>query len=105
GPRPGAARGGGAPGDRRGGSMRAPEEVARVGAPETEEAAGPGGPLPDSFVDEAFVLLVDLLRIDTSNPGGCERPAAERCAEELRRDGLEPRLLEAAPGRTNLVCR
>jgi len=64
-----------------------------------------GGALPASFVDEAFALLVDLVRIDTSNPGATERPAAERCAEELRRDGLEPRLLEAAPGRTNLVCR
>lgn len=64
-----------------------------------------GGALPASFVEEALVLLGDLVRIDTSNPGRAERPAAERCAEELRRDGLEPRLLEAAPGRTNLVCR
>ena len=64
-----------------------------------------GGMLPEPFVDEALALLGDLVRIDTSNPGGLERPAAERCAEELRRDGLEPELLEAAPGRTNLVCR
>ncbi len=61
--------------------------------------------LPASFVDEAQRLLADLVRIDTSNPGGCERPAAERCAEELRRDGIEPLLLEAQPDRTNLVCR
>ena len=64
-----------------------------------------GEPLPASYVDDALELLGDLVRVDTSNPGRTERPAAERCADELCRDGLEPALLEAAPGRTNLVCR
>src|SRR5690606_12170463 len=103
-------RGGGE--GRRGGW--APAEAAR----DRQRAAGEGGGammqrmaepsdsvLPASFVEEAFALLVGLVRSDTSHPGAVERPAAERCAEELRRDGLEPRLLEAAPGRTNLVCR
>lgn len=64
-----------------------------------------GRGLPRDLEDEAVSLLVDLLRIDTSNPPGRERPAAERCAEALRRDGLDPLLLEGAPGRTNLLCR
>jgi acetylornithine deacetylase/succinyl-diaminopimelate desuccinylase-like protein len=55
--------------------------------------------------EEALRLLQDLIRIDTTNPPGNERPAAERVAETLRADGIEPRLLDAAPGRTSLVAR
>lgn len=55
--------------------------------------------------DEALALLRALLAIDTSNPPGGERPAAELCAGRLREAGLEPVLLEAQPRRTNLVCR
>ncbi len=62
-------------------------------------------PLPPEVEDEALALLRTLLRIDTTNPPGHERPAAEACAEALRADGLEPELLESAPGRANLVCR
>lgn len=61
--------------------------------------------LPTSAHEEALALFRDLLRIDTTNPPGNERPAAERCAEALRADGLEPELLEGAKDRTNLVCR
>lgn len=61
--------------------------------------------IPEAFVDEAVRLLVELIRIDTSNPPGNERPAAELAAEALRAEGLEPVLLEARPGRSNLVCR
>lgn len=68
-------------------------------------AGAPSLELPRDLEDEALALLADLVRLDTSNPPGRERPAAERCAEALRRDGLEPLLLEGAPGRTNLVCR
>lgn len=61
--------------------------------------------LPPDLEEDALRLLVELLRIDTTNPPGNERPAAEVCAARLRADGLEPVLLEGAPGRTNLVCR
>jgi acetylornithine deacetylase/succinyl-diaminopimelate desuccinylase-like protein len=54
---------------------------------------------------EALALLQDLLRIDTTNPPGNERPAAERLADSLRADGIEPLLLDAAPTRTNLIVR
>lgn len=55
--------------------------------------------------DEALALLQGLLRIDTTNPPGNERAAAEALAASLREDGIEPVLLDAAPGRTNLVAR
>ena len=57
--------------------------------------------IPEAFVDEAVRLLVELIRIDTSNPPGNERPAAELAAEALRAEGLEPVLLEARPGRSS----
>jgi acetylornithine deacetylase/succinyl-diaminopimelate desuccinylase-like protein len=50
----------------------------------------------------------DLIRIDTTNRGGgdgCERPAAEYVAARLGEAGLEPVLLESAPGRANVVAR
>ena len=40
-----------------------------------------------------------LLRIDTTNPPGNERPAAELLAGKLREAGYEPVMLEAAPSR------
>ncbi len=61
--------------------------------------------LSPALEEEALQLFGELLRIDTTNPPGNERPAAERCAAALREDGLEPVLLEGAPDRTNLVCR
>ncbi|MBI5545579.1 MAG: M20/M25/M40 family metallo-hydrolase [Deltaproteobacteria bacterium] len=62
-------------------------------------------PLPTPATDEAIALLQALVRIDTSNPPGHETAAAELLASHLRQDGYEPQLLEAAPGRTNLVVR
>ncbi|MFC4561605.1 M20/M25/M40 family metallo-hydrolase [Nocardiopsis mangrovi] len=58
--------------------------------------------------DEVVRFTSDLIRIDTSNRGGgdCrERPAAEYVAERLADAGLEPRILESAPGRANVVAR
>jgi acetylornithine deacetylase/succinyl-diaminopimelate desuccinylase-like protein len=50
-------------------------------------------------------LLERLLQIDTTNPPGGERVAAEFVAAELRAVGLSPELIEGSPGRTNVVCR
>ena len=55
--------------------------------------------------DHAVDLCQRLLRIDTTNPPGNERVAVELCAEELRTAGLEPVVLESAPGRGNVVAR
>jgi acetylornithine deacetylase/succinyl-diaminopimelate desuccinylase-like protein len=57
---------------------------------------------------EAARVAADLIRMDTTNRGGgdgCERPAAEYVAARLAEAGLEPVLLESAPGRANVVAR
>src|SRR5215472_2240390 len=58
--------------------------------------------------DEVVRFASDLIAIETANRGGgdcCERPAAEYAAALLAEAGLDPQLLEAAPGRTNVVAR
>ena len=57
------------------------------------------------LAEHAFRLCQQLLRIDTTNPPGNELPAAELLAEELTGAGLEPVVLESAPGRGNVVAR
>jgi acetylornithine deacetylase/succinyl-diaminopimelate desuccinylase-like protein len=57
---------------------------------------------------DAARFAADLIRIDTTNRGGgdgCERPAAEYVAARLAEAGVEPVLLESAPGRANVVAR
>jgi acetylornithine deacetylase/succinyl-diaminopimelate desuccinylase-like protein len=50
-------------------------------------------------------LLSRYVQIDTSNPPGNERQAAEFLSEALCGRGLEPRLYESKPGRANVVAR
>jgi acetylornithine deacetylase/succinyl-diaminopimelate desuccinylase-like protein len=57
---------------------------------------------------QAARFAADLIRIDTTNRGGGdgrERPAAEYVAARLAEAGVEPVLLESAPGRANVVAR
>ena len=57
---------------------------------------------------EAARFAADLIRMDTTNRGGGdgrERPAAEYVAARLAEVGVEPALLESAPGRANVVAR
>ncbi|SEG14094.1 Acetylornithine deacetylase/Succinyl-diaminopimelate desuccinylase [Actinacidiphila yanglinensis] len=59
-------------------------------------------------LDEVVRFTSDLIRIDTTNRGGGdgnERPAAEYVAEQLAEAGIEPRILESAPGRANVIAR
>jgi acetylornithine deacetylase/succinyl-diaminopimelate desuccinylase-like protein len=53
----------------------------------------------------ALRLLQTLLRIDTTNPPGNERAAADVVAQELSAAGLDPRVLESDPTRANVVAR
>jgi acetylornithine deacetylase/succinyl-diaminopimelate desuccinylase-like protein len=53
----------------------------------------------------AIELLRDLVRFDTTNPPGNELPAAMYLANRLQSEGLEPTVLEAAPGRGSVVAR
>lgn len=57
------------------------------------------------LADHAIRLCQTLLRIDTTNPPGRERAAADVVADELDRAGLAPKLLESAPERANVVAR
>ena len=57
------------------------------------------------LAEHAFRLCQQLLRIDTTNPPGNELPAAELLAEELEGAGLEPLVMQSAPGRANVVAR
>jgi acetylornithine deacetylase/succinyl-diaminopimelate desuccinylase-like protein len=54
---------------------------------------------------EAATLLARAIRIDTTNPPGRERPAAELLASFLGAAGLAPRVVEGAPGRSNVIAR
>lgn len=55
--------------------------------------------------DESVRVLQALLRIDTTNPPGNETRAAGYLAGILRQEGFDPRVIESAPGRGNLVVR
>src|SRR5262245_44290516 len=69
-------------------------------------SATPTPSAPDAELGEhALRLCQTLLRIDTPNPPGNERVAADVVASELAAAGLEPRLLESAPDRANVVAR
>ena len=59
----------------------------------------------DALRKHAVDLCQRLLRIDTTNPPGNEREAAELCAQELSEAGLDPVVVESAPGRANIIAR
>lgn len=50
-------------------------------------------------------MLRDLIRFDTSNPPGNERPCCEFVADLFRAGGIEPKLLEKERGRTSVIAR
>jgi acetylornithine deacetylase/succinyl-diaminopimelate desuccinylase-like protein len=54
---------------------------------------------------ESEELLRELIRFDTVNPPGNERPAQEYLADHLERAGFQCELLGAEPGRPNLIAR
>ncbi|MFT4231800.1 MAG: M20/M25/M40 family metallo-hydrolase [Leucobacter sp.] len=60
-------------------------------------------------LSETAGIARDLIRIDTSNRGGGdaepERPAADYVAAYLRGLGLDPLIVESAPGRASVVAR
>jgi len=54
---------------------------------------------------EALELFKALLRIDTTNPPGNERPAAELLGRLFEREGIEFQILESEPTRASIVAR
>lgn len=55
--------------------------------------------------DEAIEYLVDLVKFNTTNPPGNELECAKYIAEALSKEGIEPMVLESAPGRGNVIGR
>lgn len=61
---------------------------------------------PDrELAEHALRLCQELIRVDTTNPPGAERAAAELLADELSQAGLAPVILEGAPARANVIAR
>ncbi len=58
-----------------------------------------------SLAHEAQQWLVDLVKIDTTNPPGNEQAAAKYIASVLTKEGITPEILELAPGRSAVVAR
>jgi acetylornithine deacetylase/succinyl-diaminopimelate desuccinylase-like protein len=61
--------------------------------------------VPDDLQQDTTALLQRLIRFNTVNPPGAERPAQESMAADLRDAGFEVDLLGAEPERPNLVAR
>ena len=55
--------------------------------------------------DEAVARLREMLRFETVNPPGNELPLVRHLAAQLRAEGLEPEVLQAAPERASLGVR
>jgi acetylornithine deacetylase/succinyl-diaminopimelate desuccinylase family protein len=53
---------------------------------------------------EVVALTADLVRLDTRNPPGAERPAADLCRAALEPFGARFEEVEPAPGRTSLIA-
>ena len=58
-----------------------------------------------SVTEETSKILSDYIKINTTNPPGDERRAAEFLAGILRKEGFEPEVLHFNDKRSNLVCR
>jgi len=78
--------------------METPARVALITAPRSDAEWNALG-------DEAAALLSQYLRINTTNPPGNEIVAARWLASLLRREGIEARIFEPAPGKANLYAR
>ncbi len=58
-----------------------------------------------AIVDETINMLQGLIRLDTSNPPGNEGLAASFIANLLNENGIQPIVIETAPGRGNTIAR
>lgn len=54
---------------------------------------------------ESVQLLIELIRFNTTNPPGNERPLLDHLATIFQKEGLDPLILETAPNRGNLIVR
>jgi acetylornithine deacetylase/succinyl-diaminopimelate desuccinylase-like protein len=68
-------------------------------------ASGAGPPDFAAAGSEAVGLLPAYLRVDTTNPPGNERRAADFFKEILDREGIENRIYDLSNGRANVLAR
>lgn len=54
---------------------------------------------------DALNTLVDLIKLDTSQPAGNEYLATDYLGKRLKAEGIDYRIFEAEPGRSNIVAR
>ncbi len=59
----------------------------------------------DAAAAEALRLLQEYIRIDTTNPPGRERLAADFFHEIFQREGIENRIYDLGSGRANILAR
>jgi acetylornithine deacetylase/succinyl-diaminopimelate desuccinylase-like protein len=57
------------------------------------------------YPQDAHKLLVDLIKVDTTNPPGRETVAAHLLADRLSAAGIGSEIFESTPGRGSLVAR
>ena len=72
-----------------------------MGIPESGSLVGD----TSGLAREAQGWLVDLIKINTTNPPGNEQAAAKYIAAILTKEGVAPELLDVAPGRSAVVAR
>jgi acetylornithine deacetylase/succinyl-diaminopimelate desuccinylase-like protein len=65
----------------------------------------PAGPDFDAAAAEAVPLLQEYLRIDTTNPPGRERAAADFFQRLFEKEGIESRVYDLGDGRANVLAR
>src|SRR6516162_10056805 len=86
--------------------------IPKLSAQVSQKSAPPGIPQAPPLVGDTSTLarqaqewLVELVKINTTNPPGNELAAAKYIAGVLAKDGINAELLDVAPGRSALVAR
>ncbi len=59
----------------------------------------------EELEESALTTLVDLIKLDTSQPAGNEIIAARYLAERLSNAGIKSEIIESAPGRASIIAR
>src|SRR5262245_25334294 len=79
--------------------------LALLALPALLSAQGAARPDWSRYDAETLQHYQALLRFDTSDPPGNERPAAEYLRTVLQREGIAVQLFESEPNRINVVAR
>jgi len=86
--------------------------IPKLSAQVSQKSAPPGIPQAPPLVGDTSTLarqaqewLVELVKINTTNPPGNELAAAKYIAGVLAKDGINAELLDLAPGRSAVVAR